>query len=44
MDQATGNKPNRAKIPKDLQVEVFRRAGQNASTVSMPTTSLYGLH
>ena len=25
MDQATGNKPYRTKIPKDLQVKVFRR-------------------
>jgi 5-methylcytosine-specific restriction endonuclease McrA len=27
MDQATANKPNRAKVPKVLQVEVFRRDG-----------------
>ena len=27
MDQATGNKPNRPRIPKDLQVKVFRRDG-----------------
>jgi 5-methylcytosine-specific restriction endonuclease McrA len=27
MEQATGSRPNRPKIPKDLQVKVFRRDG-----------------